>query len=129
MRLTEELPMGSYRAKTIYLEPGRNEQECVYKLGNLEDILEKHNIETSKELDGLLCYVKEIKKIEKELGADLITLFKAFKIIKEKRVDVSFLSICIVVEQYNNYIKEKGVLSLYRQLTQEEFDLLKEVLK
>lgn len=54
MRLTEELPMGSYRAKTIYLEPNRNEQECVYKLGQLEDI-------------------------EDELGIDLITLFKVLK--------------------------------------------------
>lgn len=54
MRLTKELPMGSYRAKTIYLEPNRNEQECIYKLGQLEDI-------------------------EDELGIDLITLIKALK--------------------------------------------------
>lgn len=53
MRLTEELPMGSYRAKTIYLEPHRNEQECIYKLGQLEDI-------------------------EDELGIDLITFFKIY---------------------------------------------------
>ena len=62
MRLTEELPMGSYRAKTIYLEPGRNEQECVYKLGQLEDIEDKHNVLSLDDLDNRLTAFELIKK-------------------------------------------------------------------
>lgn len=46
------------------------------KLGQLEDILENHNIETLEQLDVLLSYVKQIKDIEKEFGIDLITYIK-----------------------------------------------------
>lgn len=63
------------------------------KLGQLEDILEKYNIDTNDELEVLCKYVEdvkhwkaiheekmlEIKRIEEELGIDLITLFKALK--------------------------------------------------
>ena len=54
IRLTRETPFGNYDVINTYLEPGRDEQECVYKLGQLEDI-------------------------EEENGTDLITLFKALK--------------------------------------------------
>lgn len=54
-------------------------REICNKLGQLEDILQNHNIETLEELDGLLWYVKQIKNIEEELGIDLITLFKALR--------------------------------------------------
>lgn len=61
------------------------------KLGQLEDILEKYNIDTNDELEVLCKYAEdvkhwmsiheekmlEIKRIEEELGIDLITLFKA----------------------------------------------------
>lgn len=56
------------------------------KLGQLEDILEKYNIDTNDELEVLCKYAEdvkhwmsEIKRIEEELGIDLITLFKALK--------------------------------------------------
>lgn len=63
------------------------------KLGQLEDILEKYNIDTNDELEVLCKYVEdvkhwksiheekmlEIKRIEEELGIDLTILFKAFE--------------------------------------------------
>ena len=63
MRLTKELPMGSYRAKTIYLEPNRNEQECIYKLGQLEDIEEDLGIDLtilSKLSKATKIYTKDL---------------------------------------------------------------------
>ena len=55
---------------------------------------------------------EELDIIEKEL--------KALEIIKNKKVDVSFLELGL--EQYNTNLRKK------HQLTQEEYDLLKEVL-
>ena len=51
---------------------------------------------------------------------------KAIKIIKKKRVNVDFLLDCKTLEQYNNSCLR---YELDREcLTQEEYDLLKEVL-
>ena len=50
---------------------------------------------------------------------------KALEIIKEKEVNMQVFNQCEDVETYNKvYIKQKD-----RQLTQEEFNLLKEVLE
>ena len=54
---------------------------------------------------------------------------EAFEIIKKKQVDVHYLLICIEqninpLQFYNEYMKEHNALCL----TQEEYDLLKEVL-
>ena len=54
----------------------------------------------------------QYKIIEKEI--------KALEIIKKKKVDVSFLELGL--EQYNNNLPKK------HKLSQEEYDLLKEVL-
>ena len=59
------------------LSPTGTQQDILNKLGQSEDILEEHKIETLEELNSLLSYAKQIKDIEKELGIDLITLFKA----------------------------------------------------
>lgn len=64
--------------------------------------------------------------IEKEL--------KALEIIKEKRVDLPYLRCCIEdnqsVERYNEYIRNKTMDYDHEQeLTEEEFNILKEVLK
>ncbi len=67
--------------------------DAINKLGQLEDILEKYKIDTNEELEILCKYAKdvrywmsiykekmfEIRRIEDELGIDLITLFKALK--------------------------------------------------
>ena len=64
------------------------------------------------------CFLDYCKYIAKEL--------KAFEIIKEKYVDLVILRDVDIVEKYNKYIK----LSYCRkELTQEEFKLLKEVVK
>lgn len=79
MRFTKKNKRARYGYK--YIAPNRfdNFGKGCNKLGQLEDILEVHNIETVKELNSLLSYVKQIKNIQKELGIDLITLFKALK--------------------------------------------------
>lgn len=90
-------------------------KECVNKLGQLEDI-------------------------EDKLGVDLITISKAFEIIKKKEVDVEmFISDCndkdpillrILFNADNNYelIAKRAVGEGKEKLTQEEYELLKEVL-
>ena len=54
---------------------------------------------------------------------------KAFEIIKEKRVDITTLMDCRNVEEFNRWVPIRSHYS-YRpfELTQEEFELLKEVL-
>ena len=76
MRLTEKVIDNNYVADT-YISLNEPWKTPINKLGQLEDILEGHNIETLEELDGLLWYIKKIKDIEEELGIDLITLLKA----------------------------------------------------
>lgn len=71
-KIDEEIDYTNYIAK--------NQDEYRYvKLGQLENILEGHNIEKLEELDDLLWYIKRIKDIEEELGIDLVTLIKAIK--------------------------------------------------
>ena len=53
---------------------------------------------------------------------------KALEIIKEKSVDIGFLQFCSFVDTYNKYILEHAWTKHTRTLTQEEYDLLKEVL-
>ena len=70
---------------------------------------------------GRDAFWESYRIIEKEL--------KALEIIKEKEVDVWYLMICIEqnikhLQFYNEYMKELNGI----KLTQEEFDLLKEVL-
>ena len=59
--------------------------------------------------------IKDLELIEKEL--------KALEIIKEKEVNVFIFLHSGDLETYNNMVEDN------RKLTQEEFDLLKEVLK
>lgn len=59
---------------------------------------------------------KDYEFIEKEL--------KAFEIIKTKRVDVIRLFQCFKIGALSNY----NNFYAYKKLTQEEYDLLKEVL-
>lgn len=62
-------------------------------------------------------YVDELKLVEKKL--------QALEIIKKKEVNMQVFNQCEDVETYNKvYIKQKD-----RQLTEEEFNLLKEVLE
>lgn len=72
-----------------------------------------------------LYRVPQVINIEKEL--------KAFDIIKTNNVDIFFLrNNCDRVEEYNREINNCTMYYCYgncRELTKQEFDLLKEVLK
>lgn len=74
---------------------------------------------------GISDNKENFKIIEKEL--------KALEIIKTKNVDIFFLiNSCDEVDKYNEEIIDNTMYYCYsncRKLTQEEFDLLKEVLE
>ena len=68
----------------------------------------------------------KLEDIEEDLGIDLFTLFKALKIIKKKKADIKDL--------INEFAWSDGLTSYNERtnhiaLTQEEYDLLKKVLK
>lgn len=77
----------------------------------------KENIEV-KTVEGM-----PIDIIEKSL--------KALEIIKEKKVNISLLLNSTCLTNYNEYVirSKASINSLCELLTQEEYDLLKEVLK
>jgi hypothetical protein len=70
----------------------------------------------------------DVKTVE-GMPVDIIEkALKALEIIKKKKVDTYLLALTKNVNQYNRLFEEH-LISLCRLLTQEEFDLLKEVLK
>ena len=71
------------------------------KLGQLEDIEEKHNISSLDDLENRLI---------------------ALDIIKNKRINLEYIKSC------NNYEQYKIICSYWNEITKEEFDLLKKVL-
>lgn len=81
----------------------------------------------SKELEALECIVVDLTPIAKEHNKEEIEQLKksleVLEIIKEKGVNVGLLSRCANAERYN-----KGMCYESRYLTQEEYDILKEVL-
>lgn len=79
------------------------------------------NLQTAVEF---LARSEECKTIEKSI--------KALEIIKKKNVAVAMLKSCGTVERYNTiafYEEDFKDKDYARKLTQEEFDLLKEVLE
>ena len=85
----------------------------------IDEIFENHNIKSFTELNERLCYYNEIK-----FDDDIKQMkLKALDIIKAKRANVCLLLRCATVERYN-----KGICYEAKHLTQEEFNLLKEVL-
>ena len=72
------------------------------------------------DLDDEYFYLKNGEKTDYEI---IKKSLKALEIIKEKEVNVGLLSRCANAERYN-----KGICYELRYLTQEEYDLLKEVL-
>ena len=86
---------------------------------------------TLKEYDGAKKHIEALNKEIIENSIKSIKL-KVLEIIKEKRVDACYFMNCRTLEEYND-----DVLASYayeendaeqRMLTQEEYDLLKEVL-
>ena len=74
--------------------------------------------ELRKAFDSL---VKENEKIGKMLSKE-IEKNRALEIVKNKQVNVAYFVLCLCLNDYNKYHSKKF------QLTQEEYDLLKEVL-
>lgn len=119
-RLTIKEKRTSYRPDY----PNRTTTDCIRKLGQLEDILEKHEISSVEELEekieALRLLVKNLEdsnfikrqeldkyhKIEEELGIDLITLFEEMEKPREKYFE-------------NIYLKYKGKIW---ELTEQELD-------
>ena len=105
-------------------------------------LLELQSIKEANPSEALECLDKLAKQIELDEDTDYWEIrnanntveqallnaekeHKVFEIIKEKEVNMQVFNQCEDVETYNKvYIKQKD-----RQLTQEEFSLLKEVLE
>ena len=79
-------------------------------------VYEKIKLEYSE----IKIYHYDLLKENERLHNQKAKKLKAFEIIKDKRVNADWLLETENVEEYNE--------SLYNDLTQEEFDLLKEVL-
>lgn len=95
-----------------------NESECdLFDFNKLNDIIET-----------ALKRLEEIDKAYQKLPIDFRKVIKTFDIIKEKKIDTTTLFICLKrydLETFNSYV-EPSIGE--KVLTQEEFDLLKEVL-
>lgn len=72
-------------------------------------------IENEYSIDEAVFYKKDFKQVRKEL--------KALEIIKEKKVNILLLELAENVDEYNERIVPNG------QLTEEEFNILKEGLE
>lgn len=115
MRLTKDLGHGIYTVGDKLIDGYTMFGEPISKLGQLEDIEEKHNIKSTDDLDNRLT---------------------ALEIIKEKDVDINAFKHWIIEKEwsYKDYVNEEddpntiGHQFAYKLLTENEFDLLKEVL-
>lgn len=94
------------------------EQVCL--VANVANMSEQINlIETAlKDYEKRLILAKEYQDIN-----NVAKRLKALEIIKDKKVNVGLLSRCVTGERYN-----KGICYEPRHLTQEEYDLLREIL-
>ena len=116
------------------------ELDALWRIYNLTDksyedytIIETVLKNDDKEKFELIEQVRELKDEIASLNSFNSKLWverednqKALKIIKEKRVNVDMLMEVKDADIYNGFACNSGV---YRRLTQEEFDILKEVLK
>ena len=75
------------------------------------------NVIISSRINGKRQYANDVAIVQKEL--------KALEIIKKKDIHKTMLSLTQSADEYNHFIDD---VSEEMQLTQEEYDLLKEVL-
>ena len=85
----------------------------------IETALKK--LEQPKEIVGTTTVSKATEECLLNWCPEIKKKLKAFEIIKEKRVDVWVLAYALTLKDYNE-------VNVYTKLTQEEFNLLKEVL-
>lgn len=77
-----------------------------------------------KIVENALKRLKQLEEEKQSFDRAIEKKLKALEIIKEKRVDVGWLISCENIKQYNGVIGT----ATHKLLTQEEYDLLKEVL-
>lgn len=65
---------------------------------------------------------ENIVYVDKRYWNEIETALKALKIVKKKRINLEYLKCCESYEQY------KTICSYWEEITQKEFDLLKDVL-
>lgn len=110
-----------------------NKGECVWKTieKELKDYQEIKEIAKHYNWDSItseIFNVKTDRKYRDLFDSAIVSIQKdyrkarAFDIIKNKRVNIEYLRSCKSLEDYNNILIERW------QLTQEEYDLLKEEL-
>lgn len=120
MRLTKYEPndesMFPYKLKDEELS---TELDSIHKLGEAEDILEKHNVSSLSDLDNRLVVLETIK--EKRVNVEeFIEMFEDWK-------GITYEEWIIYYEENGYYIQGNEDFD-YNRLTKEEFDLLKEEL-
>lgn len=93
-------------------------------------LLEQENLPTYRKIIETALKELEVKRevIDYLLTGDDEKKLKTLEIIKEKSVDIGFLQYSSTVDLYNHYIVEHAWTKHTSSLTQEEYDLLKEVL-
>jgi len=121
---------------------GWNDDEFNKRLDIIETALKKHELLkntkiivadkkiTDDDLEKLKCESMIVGNSQCEIkplfDEETLNKLKALEIIKEKQVNVGAFYVFDNLEQYNGYCEMVGGC---KKLTQEEFDLLKEVLK
>ena len=92
---------------------------------------EKHFLPLLDRLETELKDYEELKKLkllpypkvnDEEYRRNVVKSLQALEIIKEKRVNLEYIKCCENYEQY------KTICSYWNEITEEEYDLLKEVL-
>ena len=133
MRLTEKTLTGYIKRTTkngeLYVFAVKDE-EITNKLGEIEDILEKYEIDDLNVLDQVLENQRflanhDYSTLPREdfdgLFNELRDKRKALEIIKEKGIILQFIIETWTVDQYNAGVSG----TLVKSLTKEEYDLLK----
>ncbi len=133
--------MGNYNGRIGYLKRGivmskeltplqALEKLTNYKCSCMSEKIECKNIIETALKDYERLKTSYLEKILNEESKEYIyKKLKALEIIKEKRVDVALLILCENAEDYNfqiSLINEDN--ENYKELTQEEYELLVEVL-
>lgn len=111
-----------------YNVDAKSQLELENTLRKVQD-LESDNNALLEENNELYVELEFIKKQYKELTECIQQYKRVLDIIKEKCVDVGLVKAVASVEQYNKIYVYDHMLDVKYCLTQEEFNLLKEVLE
>lgn len=109
-----------------YNVDAKSQLELENTLRKVQD-LESDNNALLEENNELYVELEFIKKQYKELTEGSHQYKKVLEIIKEKCVDIYILKDLGTLDDYNKWILQR--YGTYYQITQEEFNLLKEVLE